>query len=143
MPPFDPDTGYLPSGIHLACWQDVEQRLAGSEHRRRLLLGLRDAVLNLTTAGCRRVYLDGSFATAKPVPRDYDACWEVSGVDPERLDPIFLLPGKPGRQIQKTKYGGEWFPVGAHSARAWLGFFQHDREGVEKGILAMDLGMAQ
>ncbi len=36
------------------------------------------------------VYVDGSFAAATPEPGDFDACWSVSGVRPELLDPALL-----------------------------------------------------
>ena len=47
-----------------------------TERGRRLLDGLADAVALLTAAGCRRVWLNGSFVTAKDEPGDFDACWE-------------------------------------------------------------------
>jgi hypothetical protein len=55
-----------------------------------LLIGLREALARLKAAGCRLVYLDGSFVTSKPQPEDFDACWGVTGVDVESLDPVFL-----------------------------------------------------
>ena len=36
---------------------------------------------NLSSAGCRLVYLDGSFVTRKERPGDIDACWDVQYVD--------------------------------------------------------------
>ena len=36
------------------------------------------------------VYVDGSFVTEKETPGDFDACWEMDGIDPIKLDPIFL-----------------------------------------------------
>ena len=56
-------------------------------------------------AGCRTVYLNGSFVTSKTFPNDYDACWEEAGVDPAALDPV-LLTFDPGRATQKAKYMG-------------------------------------
>ena len=57
---------------------------------------------NLKAAGCRTVYVDGSFVTSKELPNDYDACWEEAGVDPETLDPV-LLTFDAGRATQKAK----------------------------------------
>ena len=71
--------------------------------------GLRAALENLKRAGCRTVYVNGSFVTNKYVPNDYDACWEEAGVEPEALDPV-LLTFDPGRVTQKAKYLGELFP---------------------------------
>ena len=41
-----------------------------------LATGLRATVENLSDAGCRTVYLDGSFVTSRTMPNDFDACWE-------------------------------------------------------------------
>ena len=74
-----------------------------------MLSGLRLALAALNRAGCRRVYLDGSFVTVKREPGDYDACWDIEGVDVEVLDSVFLdFPE--GRAAQKRKYLGEFFP---------------------------------
>jgi len=55
-----------------------------------LIVTLRLVLGALTKAGCRRVYLDGSFVTSKPEPGDYDACWDIAGVDVEVPDSVFL-----------------------------------------------------
>ena len=64
------------------------------------MTGLRAALENLKAAGCRTVYLNGSFVTSKDLPNDYDACWEEPGVDPEALDSVLLTfdPGGPHRR---------------------------------------------
>ena len=94
-------------------------------------------------AGCRTVYINGSFATRKKLPNDYDACWEEIGVDPTALDPV-LLTFDPGRATQKAKYLGELFPasvIADAGGLSFLEFFQMDKDtGRAKGIVAMDLG---
>ncbi len=106
------------------------------------MTGLRAALENLRAAGCRRIYLDGSFVTSKTIPNDYDACWEEADVDPDILDPV-LLTFDPGRAMQKAKYLGELFPasvVAGLDGLSFLDFFQTDREtGERKGIIAIDL----
>ena len=105
--------------------------------------GLRDALENLQGAGCRTVYINGSFVTSKELPNDYDACWEEAGVDPTALDPV-LLTFDAGRATQKAKYMGELFPasiVADTGGLSFLEFFQTDRDtGRPKGIIAIDLG---
>lgn len=71
IPKFNRD-GRLPVGIHWATWQEIESRFGFSERRRQLLLGLRSALRTLRTAGCSKVYIDGSFVTMKHEPGDYD-----------------------------------------------------------------------
>lgn len=141
LPPFEA-SGDLPPGIHWADWQEVSERFGMTPHRRRLLAGLRRALDALRAAGCRTAYIDGSFVTAKEVPNDYDACWEIAGVDPTRLDPI-LLAFHAGRAAQKAKYRGELFPASFPAnerGTRFLDFFQVNRDtGLQKGIVAVDL----
>ena len=107
------------------------------------MAGFRAALENLKSAGCRTVYLDGSFVTIKVIPNDYDACWDEDGVDPVLLDPV-LLTFDAGRAAQKARYMGELFPasiIANADGLSFLDFFQTDKEtGNPKGIIAIDLG---
>ncbi|HXE45087.1 MAG TPA: hypothetical protein VN635_07805 [Conexibacter sp.] len=118
-------------------------RYATNARRREMLDGLLDALRSLKRAGCRTVYLDGSFVTAKELPDDFDACWEIAGVDPSRLDRE-LLDFSDRRAAQKARYGGELFPAETAAEPAgttFVDYFQRDRDtGKPKGILAIDLG---
>lgn len=98
------------------------------------------ACRNLAAAGCGELLLDGSFVTAKPLPGDYDGAWETAGVDPDRLDPV-LLDFTSGRAAMKAKYLGDLFPASALAAPGVLyrDFFKTDRNGVEKGVVLIDL----
>src|SRR5256885_3724265 len=109
LPPFN-RRGNLPAGIHPADWQEVETRFGTSVRRQALLVGLKAAFAALRRAGCRMVYLDGSFVTSKEEPGDYDACWDVTGVAEGLLDPV-LLDFSNGRAAQKSKFLGEFFPA--------------------------------
>ena len=106
------------------------------------MTGLKAALEDLKGAGCRTVYVDGSFVTSTTRPNDYDACWDEAGVDPAALDPV-LLTFDPGRATQKAKYRGELFPasvIADSDGLSFLEFFQTDKEtGKPKGIVAIDL----
>ena len=132
----------LPTGVHEATLDEVESRFASNPRRRAQFRGLLAALTNLSSAGCRRALLDGSFVTAKPFPGDFDACWDPTGVDPTLLDAV-LLTFENGRAAQKAKYGGELFPstVSANQAGStFVEFFQVDSfTGATKGIVAIDL----
>ena len=131
----------LPPGIHDASLREVEERFATNDHRKRLFDGFRRAVQALGAAGCTVIYLDGSFVTEKPRPYDFDACWDDTGVDANRLDPV-LLDFSDQRRAQKRKYQGELFPAAAAAApgRAFIDFFQTDRHtGRKKGIIRVRL----
>jgi hypothetical protein len=143
IPPFEA-RGFLPPGIHWVDWAEITARFSSNAHRAKLLKGLRKALENLHKAGCRVVYLDGSFITLKDFPNDYDACWEIESTDLSRLDPVFLDFSN-RRAAQKTKYFGEFFPAHAKAEasppyRAFLSFFQTDKEtGLPKGIIGLRL----
>lgn len=135
--------GVLPAGVHTATWREICDRFGSNEHRKRLLSGLLEALTSLKAAGCKTVYLDGSFVTSKDRPGDFDACWDPSGVNPRLLDPV-LLVFDAGRVTQKAKYGGELFVSvmqNGNPGSAILEFFQKDKmTGKNKGIVAIDLG---
>jgi hypothetical protein len=107
IPAFN-ERGNLPPGVHQATWKQLTKRFGRTIRRRRLLYGLRAALLALRDAGCRVVYIDGSFVTAKKAPGDFDGCWDTQGVNAELLDPV-LLTFDQGRAAQKAKYLGELF----------------------------------
>ncbi len=105
IPQFDAD-GLLPPGVHWANWDELTDRLGNNPWRQHLMTGLRAALENLKGAGCRIVYLNGSFVTSKDLPNDYDACWDEVGVEPVALGPV-LLTFDPDRATQKAKYMGD------------------------------------
>ena len=140
------DEGYLPPGIHPATWTMVRERFGRTAVRRRLLAGLRDGARLLAAAGCRRLWLAGSFVTdierreARP-PRDIDVGWEIAGVDLAalaRLDPA-LDPLQPDHAAQRRRYGAEFFAIAEPVSIGQLDFFQHDRSGRRKGIVVVAL----
>ena len=71
---------FLPPGVHPAELIEIGQHFAYNAKRRQLFQGLKNASVNLANAGCNLLYLDGSFVTDKPIPGDFDACWDPKGV---------------------------------------------------------------
>lgn len=134
----------LPPGVHVATLSEIEVRYAYNSRRRDLLVGLVRASVALVTAGCRCVLLDGSFVTAKPIPNDYDACWDPAGIDFNRLDLVFGDFSN-GRANQKARFGGEFFPstmIETDGSKAFAEFFQVDRfTGKAKGILEISINI--
>lgn len=141
LPPFDPDTGRLPEGEHSATRDEVVERCGWTPRRRRQLDGLAEPIDILTAAGRRRLWLNGSFVTAKDEPVDFDACWDTNGVDLDALDPV-LLDLSNHRAAQKARFGGELFPnvVESGSGLAFAEFFKNERDTSRKGIVVIDLG---
>ena len=141
IPEFNAD-GLLPEGIHSATLNEVRELFGGNERRDQLLEGLVEALRLLRAAGCRRVYINGSFVTAKERPNDIDVCWDIEGVDADALDPVFFdFAG--GRAAQKARFGCEFFPAQAPegvTGRAFLEFFQVGKQtGEPKGIIELEL----
>jgi hypothetical protein len=129
----------LPPGVHSATLDEVESRFARSKHRKDLFRGFKKGALALCEVGCQTIFLDGSFVTAKPHPGDFDACWDTTGVDDSKLDPVFLDLAD-GRKKQKKRFSGEFFPAGLHAdtRHVFIDFFQMDKyTGNAKGIISI------
>ena len=144
LPAFDPETGRLPEGEHEADWSEVVERFGWNPRRRQLLDGLAEAIDLLAAAGCRRIWLNGSFVTAKEEPADFDGCWDTDGVNVDRLDPV-LVDLSNGRAAQKARFSGELFPnvVEAGSGLVFAEFFQGERDTGRKGVVVMRIGGAR
>lgn len=152
IPQFDKN-GNLPSGIHEANWEEIVERFGYNKKRRELLDGLRKALDDLTSVGCQIVYINGSFITEKPMPNDFDACWENNGVNRTLINQNFkfLIDStnvQKNRKIQKGKYGGELYPSHLWTdvtdpegdLITYLEMFQTDKETDEpKGIIMIRL----
>lgn len=112
------------------------------DHRRRQLLdGLAEAIELPAAAGCTRIWLNGSFVTAKDKPADFDACWDPDGVDLDALEPIFSDFAN-ARANQKVRFGGELFPnvTETGSGLVFADFFKNERDGGRKGIVVLTIG---
>jgi hypothetical protein len=135
------DWNVLPPGIHDSTILEVEMRYTTNITRKTLFDGFKQGAQALKNAGCRTIYLDGSFVSEKPYPGDYDVCWEPLGVDVSKLDPVFLdFSNK--RQKQKLKYRGEFFPSNfkADGVLSFVEYFQKDKfTGKSKGIIRIQL----
>ena len=131
----------LPPGVHNATIEEIEARFATSDHRKRMFLGFKNGMEALCKAGCRKIFLDGSFITEKPFPGDFDACWDPIGVDVTKLDPIFR-DFSDARKKQRDCFHGEFFPTNltADGTHVFLDFFQTDKHtGEAKGIICISL----
>lgn len=133
--------GVLPPGIHAASVAEVKGTFAMDAWRIGLFGGLQLALSDLKIARCSRVWLDGSFVTAKKEPRDFDLCWDMDGVDWNALDPVLLMV-QPPRKEQSLKYRGDVLPnvTESGSGKLILDFFQQDKSiGGIKGIIELTI----
>lgn len=136
--------GVLPFGIHWSTIEEIKEKLCFSEKRIQLVAGLELAIISLKSAGCKTIYLDGSFSTSKEIPGDIDICWELGNVD---LDVLFgiepvLFDFTFKRKAQKDKFGCEFFPsdsIAEPPDKTYFNFFQQDKDGNPKGIIGLKI----
>lgn len=136
--------GVLPFGIHWSTIEEIKEKLCFSEKRIQLVAGLELAIISLKSAGCKTIYLDGSFSTSKKLPGDIDVCWELGIVDLNILfaiEPVFFdFTFK--RKAQKDKFGCEFFPADSIAEppdKTYFNFFQQDKDGNPKGIIGLKI----
>lgn len=136
--------GLLPEGIHLATMQEVQERFAFNERRKKLFEGFYKGAEHLFQIGCPNLLLDGSYVTEKPEPEDYDVLWNTKGVtNISIIDPVMLdFTTDQLREAQKQKYGGEFIPNASpmkNSKDTFLNLFQTDKHtGAKKGIIRVN-----
>ena len=121
---FNKQRNLLP--IHPVTWEEILDRFGTNYYRKQILRELKSALYNFKSSGCMKVFLDGSFITAKLRPGDFDGCWDPKGVDVKQLDPV-LQDLSNDCKAQKIKYSGEFFPI-TNSPENILNFFQYDKD---------------
>ena len=142
IPEFD-ENGNLPPGVHFCEWEEFKERFSTNLNRENMIYGLALAMTQLKAAGCRTIYINGSFVTSKSKANDFDACYDREAVDFDNLRVNApRLFNHHNRDAQKAKYKGEVFPsdqpVGNYGENSFE-FFQKDRKKNKKGIIAIDL----
>jgi hypothetical protein len=143
LPDFD-DAGNLPPGIHDASLAEVERRFATNDVRKAIFQDLENWIAHMAQAGCRCVYINGSFVTAKDQPADYDACWDATGVDFTRLDACLSALNDEDLVASKARFGGDIridYASPDGSIARYIDIFQRDgRNGNRpKGIVRLQL----
>jgi len=136
--------GELPPGVHIADWAEFESRFGVSSPRRLWLSGRLQAIMRLATESgqLRRVFVWGSFVTAKPAPRDLDILLIV-GEDFE----VDRISG-PARAVfdsarAKLLFESDifWAPasIGQELLDLWLDTYQTSRSFRKRGIVEREL----
>lgn len=142
MIPHFRDDGYLPEGLHLATEAEITFRFGTSTtRRRRLALRLRRWIELSRCVAAKRLFVDGSFVTAKPDPNDVDAVvWlgddfvdRVSRGDREAVELEMMLLTRQPEEVFAAEDPRDWDD--------WVEFFSRTREadGRRKGIVEVRL----
>jgi len=141
IPAFRED-GYLPEGLHLAGEAEVIARFGSATSKRRLLaLRLRRWIDLSREVGAKRLFVDGSFVTAKPDPGDLDAVVWLSADFAARvkrgeiaaLELDLMLTSRQPEEIFAAEDRRDW--------EEWIEFFGRTREADQrrKGLVEVQL----
>jgi hypothetical protein len=141
LPGLNPE-GELPVGVHTVTWPEFRDRFCGSSLKRAWLAGRLEALLELaeSTGRLRRVFVWGSFMTAKVSPGDLDvllimdAAFEVDDI-PEPCRAVF----DSGRA--KVLFQADVFwareSIGEEMIGLWLETYQTSRSFRKRGIVEL------
>lgn len=138
--------GDLVAGVWDATWTEIEDHFGANVKRQELLTKFKQAVVALRAAGCRQIYLGGSFITTKLWPNDIDAAWDTAGVRIDGLmanHPAFFDLAPPRLQ-QHRLYGADigmidWVAQ-SYPRILFLDWLQAKRwSSKKKGVLRVDL----
>ncbi len=137
--------GLLPQGIHQASWQEFSARY-GSNARRQDLLANMEVLLHLAKkhgGSTEKVYVGGSFVTAKETPADFDMTWRLCGSRFEELQKT--APLLVDRTLQMKELGGQLMATYPNAIKdspsdGVLGFLQRNaRLQMPVGLVEIDL----
>jgi hypothetical protein len=133
------DRSLLP-GLHWLGIREFRDTFVLNFQRAWQFEGFVKACMALQQAGCRRVYVGGSYITSKEFPGDYDACWDPAGVSALSLDPVLYDSDR--REECVKIYRGEWFIAkeGNGPESAMYTYLSRDRDtGIERGMVGIKL----
>jgi hypothetical protein len=138
------EEGELPPGVHLADWQEFQARFCGSSPRRIWLTGRLRALIALaaTNGRLRRLFIWGSFVTAKQSPKDLDLLLI--------MDEEFEVEGlaAPAQAVfdsvrAKLMFESDVFwarsSIGSEMLDLWLDTYQTSRSFRKRGIVELEL----
>lgn len=127
------ENGLLPPGLHLAGMSEIEDRFGKSTPRRQELFARLRMFVDLARhCGALRIFVNGSFVTAKPEPGDVDVVVWTSEKYFELLEQAdhqaVLLEEMFDRRIPEEAFwvDAEW------KWNGWLEFFSRVRENLNK-----------
>src|ERR1035437_8531239 len=138
------DVGELPAGVHLAGWEEFQSRFGGSSPRRLWLAGRFWGLLELNGQDeeLRRVFIGGSFFTAKPPPKDLDILlimdedFEVEGIPPPAQAVFDSVRAK---LLFESDVFWARASIGQEVLDLWLDTYQTSRSFRKRGIVELEL----
>lgn len=136
--------GELPPGVHAADWQEFRARFGALSPRRVWLSGRLRALLRLAASNgeLRRVFIWGSFVTAKPAPRDLDILLIMDeNFEVDRVAAPAQAVFDSGRAKLLFEADVFWAraSVGREVLDLWLDTYQTSRNFRKRGIVELEL----
>ena len=128
----------------MAGWREFQARFRGSSARRVWLSGRLRTLLDLaaSTGKLRRVFIWGSFVTAKPVPKDLDLLlimdenFEVDGIA-ARAQAVF--DSARAKLLFESDVFWARASIGREVLDLWLDTYQTSRSFRKRGIVELEL----
>ena len=142
LPEFSSD-GDLPLGVHPANWQEFQSRFGTGTPRRLWLSSRFSALVALAAGKLRRVFVWGSFVTAKPVPRDVDTLLIMDDdfeVDRAPAPTRLLFDSIQSKLMFESDVFWARASIGDEVLKLWLETYQTSRNFTKRGIVEMELG---
>ena len=138
------DTGELPPGVHLAGWQELQSRFGGSSPRRVWLSGRLRALVELaaTNGKLSRVFIWGSYVTAKPSPKDIDLLLimdEDFEVDALAAPAQAVFDSVRAKLLFESDVFWARASIGQEMLDLWLDTYQTSRSFRKRGIVELEL----
>jgi hypothetical protein len=138
------DQGELPPGVHVADWQEFQARFCGSSSRRIWLSSRLRALLGLAGASgkLRRVFIWGSFVTAKPAPKDLDILlimeedFEVDGI---AAPAQAVFDSARAKLLFESDVFWARASIGHELLDLWLDTYQTSKSFRKRGIVELEL----
>jgi predicted nucleotidyltransferase len=143
LPEFNSD-GDLPAGVHAVDWKELQARFGVETSRRVWLFGRLRALIELaaTTGKLRRVFVWGSFVTAKSAPRDIDVLLIMDeDFEVERIPVVAQEIFDATRAKLRFESDVFWAraSIGGEVLTLWLETYQLTRTFRKRGIVELEL----
>jgi predicted nucleotidyltransferase len=143
LPEFNRD-GDLPVGVHCTNWQDLQARFCRATPRRIWLAGRLEALLDFAARSghLRRVFIWGSFVTAKPAPKDLDLLlvmdeeFEVKRIE---LPAQAIFDSVRAKLLFESDVFWARSSIGEEVLQLWLETYQTSRNFGKRGIVELEL----
>ena len=136
--------GELPAGVHVTHWQEFHSRFGTTTPRRVWLLGRLEALIEIAaaTGQLRRVFVWGSFVTAKAAPGDLDILLIMDNdfeVGRMAVPAQSIFDSVRAKLLFQSDIFWARASIGEEVLRMWLETYQFSRNFRKRGIVELEL----